>query len=312
MELRWLEDLVALAEAGSLTRAAELRNVTQPAFTRRIQQIEQWLGAPVIDRSVRPARVSPAILRKIEDVRALTGELRQLRRDVVDWDASQRRVSIGSQHSLSAGLLPCFVAKLQVQKPTLTIRLRSANREDCHTLLMTRQASMLVIYEVDGLPIAPNETLIERRIIGRDKLCPVASPRRRDLIGSSGADQTRIPIIGYPPDVFFGVVFTSRVLPTLQSQHYIDVLCETALVPSVLALALEGVGVAWLPRTLCASQLTSGALVDLSPRYGAIDMQIVSARLLTPRPQHVEAVWNALGVFMAENTQQPSNDRLGI
>ena len=85
MDLRWLEDLIALAEAGSLTRAAALRNVTQPAFTRRIQQIEQWLGVPVIDRSVRPARVSPAILRKLEDVRALTGELRQLRRDVVDW-----------------------------------------------------------------------------------------------------------------------------------------------------------------------------------------------------------------------------------
>ena len=208
MDSRWLEDLVALAEAGSLTRAAALRNVTQPAFTRRIQQIEQWLGIPVIDRSVKPARVSPAILRKLEDVRALTGELRQLRRDLVDWETSQRRVSIASQHSLSAGLLPRFIARLQLQKPSLAIRLRSANREDCHTLLMTRQSSMLVIYEVEGLPIAPNETLIERRVIGHDKLCPVASPHRRDLIAAPDNDAGRIPIIGYPPDVFFGNVFS--------------------------------------------------------------------------------------------------------
>lgn len=303
MDSRWLEDLVALAEAGSLTRAAALRNVTQPAFTRRIQQIEQWLGIPVIDRSVKPARVSPAILRKLEDVRALTGELRQLRRDLVDWETSQRRVSIASQHSLSAGLLPRFIARLQLQKPSLTIRLRSANREECHTLLMTRQSSMLVIYEVEGLPIAPNETLIERRVIGHDRLCPVASPHRRDLIAAPGNDASRIPIIGYPPDVFFGNVFSSRILPVLQAKHHIDVLCETALVPSVLALAVEGVGIAWLPQSLCSQQFATGALVDLGPQYGSVDMQIVSARLMTPRPQHIEAVWNALGVFMVENTQ---------
>lgn len=302
MELRWLEDLVALAEAGSLTRAAALRNVTQPAFTRRIQQIEQWLGVPVIDRSVRPARVSPAILRKIEDVRALTGELRQLRRDVVDWETSQRRVSIASQHSLSAGLLPRFIARLQAQKPSLSIRLRSANREECHTLLMTRQSSMLVIYEVDGLPIAPNETLIERRIVGRDTLCPVAAPRRRDLINANGRPSRRVPIISYPPEVFFGNVFSSRILPVLQSRHDVEVLCETALVPSALALAIEGAGIAWLPQTLCAPHLESGTLIDLGPLYGSTDMDIVSARLMTPRPQHIETVWNALGVFMTEST----------
>lgn len=300
MDLRSLDDLVALAEAGSLTRAAAVRNVTQPAFTRRIQQIEEWLGAPVIDRSVRPARVSPAVLRKLEDIRALSGELRQLRRDILDWEMSQRRVSLAAQHSLSSGLLPQFIARLQVQKPALTIRLRSANREECHTLLMTRQASILVIYEVEGLPIAPNETLIERRVIGADKLCPVASPRRRDAIVAPGSRQKRIPIIGYPPDVFFGNVFARRILPILHAHHQVDVLCETALVPSALTLALEGVGVAWLPQTLCAAHLQSGALVDLGPLYGSVDMQIVSARLMTPRPQHAEAVWSLLAVFLAE------------
>lgn len=302
MDLRWLDDLVALAEAGSLTRAAILRNVSQPAFTRRIQQIEQWLGTTVIDRSVRPARVSPAIMRKLEDVRALTGELRQFRRDVVDWEKSQRRVSIASQHSISAGLLPRFIARLQVQIPTMSVRLRSANREECHTLLMTRQSSMLVVYEADGLPIAPNETLIERRVIGRDRLCPVASPRRLDFIDQRNGGSVPLPVIGYPPDVFFGNVFSTRISPPLQSKHHVDVVCETALVPSALAMAVEGVGIAWLPETLCAPQIAAGALVDLGSRFGDVDMHIVSARLMTPRPQYVEAVWSALGAFMSDIT----------
>jgi len=295
MDLRWLEDLVALAEAGSITRAAALRNVTQPAFTRRIQQIEQWLGTPVIDRSVRPARVSAAVLRKIEDVRALSGEIRQLRRDVADGEAAQRRVAIAAQHSLSAGLLPRFIAHLQQRKPAPTIQLRSADRAECHTLLMTRQVSMLMIYEIEGLPIAPDETLIERRVIGADHLCPVVSPQRRAALPGA----KNIPVIGYPPDVFFGNVFARRILPLLQARQPVEVLCETALVPAALALALEGAGIAWLPRSLCAPHLGSGALVELGPEHGSAEMQIVSARLTTPRPPHVDAVWTALGAFMA-------------
>ncbi|WP_202905556.1 LysR family transcriptional regulator [Cypionkella psychrotolerans] len=40
MELKWLEDFVTLADCSSFSRAAEMRNITQPAFSRRIKQLE--------------------------------------------------------------------------------------------------------------------------------------------------------------------------------------------------------------------------------------------------------------------------------
>ncbi|MGY8861417.1 MAG: LysR family transcriptional regulator, partial [Pseudomonadales bacterium] len=43
MELKWLEDLLALLEEKSITRAAERRHVTQPAYSRRVRQLEEWL-----------------------------------------------------------------------------------------------------------------------------------------------------------------------------------------------------------------------------------------------------------------------------
>jgi DNA-binding transcriptional LysR family regulator len=300
MDSRWLDDLVALAEAGTLTQAAAMRNVTQPAFTRRIQQIEQWLGIPVLDRSRRPARVTTAVLRKIDDIRALTADMRQLRRDVLDWETSQRRVSIAAQHSLSAGLLSRFIARLQVVKPALSVRLRSANRDECYSLLMTRQVSILVAYEIDGLPIAPDEALIERKLLGADELCPVASPPRLAAIAGTANRNAPLPIIAYPPDVFLGTVFARKILPKLLAGRAIDVACETALVPAALSLALEGVGATWLPRTLCLPFLATGQLVELGPAFGAAPMQLVSARLTTPQTQHAEAVWNQLSVFMAD------------
>jgi DNA-binding transcriptional LysR family regulator len=51
MELKWLDDYLGLIEAGSFSAAAEKRHVSQPAFSRRTQLFEEWLGVELIDRS---------------------------------------------------------------------------------------------------------------------------------------------------------------------------------------------------------------------------------------------------------------------
>jgi len=60
METKWLEDFVSLAETRSFSRSAQLRHVTQPAFSRRIQSLEAWAGAELIDRSAYPTQLTPA------------------------------------------------------------------------------------------------------------------------------------------------------------------------------------------------------------------------------------------------------------
>jgi hypothetical protein len=44
METKWLEDFVSLAETRSFSQSAQLRYVTQPAFSQRIQSLEAWAG----------------------------------------------------------------------------------------------------------------------------------------------------------------------------------------------------------------------------------------------------------------------------
>src|SRR3954447_17641353 len=60
METKWLEDFVRLAETRSFSRSAQLRHVTQPAFSRRIQALEAWAGTDLVDRSSYPTRLTPA------------------------------------------------------------------------------------------------------------------------------------------------------------------------------------------------------------------------------------------------------------
>ena len=58
MELKWLEDFLSLANTRNFSKSAEQRNVTQPAFSRRIRALENWLGVSLVDRSTYPTTLT--------------------------------------------------------------------------------------------------------------------------------------------------------------------------------------------------------------------------------------------------------------
>ena len=58
MEIAWLEDFLAIIEHGNFSRAAEARHVTQPALSRRIRALEEWIGTPLIHRTTQSVRLT--------------------------------------------------------------------------------------------------------------------------------------------------------------------------------------------------------------------------------------------------------------
>jgi len=297
MELKWLEDLIALAEAETLTLAAEQRNVTQPAFSRRVQAIEDWLGVPVLDRSHKPARVTPAVTRHLDEVRALAHDLRRLRNEMQAWENSHRRLVLAAPHALSVTYVPRLIAHLQALLPGTTIRLRSANLNECMALLLTRQALVLVAYEAPHLVHAADDTLMERICMGADALIPVAAPTMAKALLSAHAATEPIDVIAYPSDVFLGTVLAHEILPRLLDGRRVTVRCESALVPAVVQLALVGVGLAWLPRSVAAPHIARGELVKLTPVFDEAPLLIHAARLRTAQSSFADKVWTELKAY---------------
>ncbi|MEP7101563.1 MAG: LysR family transcriptional regulator [Burkholderiales bacterium] len=60
MNFLWLDDFLTLAASGNFSRAAEERHMTQPAFSRRVRALEEWLGVVLFDRSTQPATLTEA------------------------------------------------------------------------------------------------------------------------------------------------------------------------------------------------------------------------------------------------------------
>lgn len=279
MRLEWLEDILAIAETGSFSGAAERRRLTQSAFSRRVQQIEDYVGVELFDRAHKPIRLQPTTLAQSEHILLLTAGLRQL---LVDLRRGERmtsnKVVIACQHSLTTVRLPNILRQLPAQRDSIHVRLRSANLDECTGLLLSRQADVAIVYRLPGDTDGFSADFLEVMTIGTDRLIPVFHSPLPTGAGDAGQDMI-IPYIAYPADVFFGKVLDRKILPLLHTgaDHVPKV--ETALTLAAVEMAAAGIGVAWVPESLALGRIAAGQLVDLSAHLPACDLQVMAMRL---------------------------------
>ncbi len=94
-------------------QAAVSRNVSQPAFSRRIRALEQAIGVELFNRQVTPLQLSEQGKIFHSQIRHL---LQQLESNLAELrggsDYAQRKIKIAAAHSLSLGLLPSIISQM--------------------------------------------------------------------------------------------------------------------------------------------------------------------------------------------------------
>ncbi|MGL4320890.1 MAG: LysR family transcriptional regulator, partial [Paracoccaceae bacterium] len=204
MRLEWLEDILAIASTGSFSGAAERRHLTQSAFSRRMQQIEQHIGVELFDRSQKPVQLRAITQAQNAQIEQICAEMRQLVSDLRKGDRlAGNALVIASQHSLTTSLMPSIVNHMQQSDAGVHVRLRSANLDECIGLLLSRQADVAMIYHLEDEPDAVSEDFLETLEIGRDSLVPICNQDLAQRILQIGGPVDG-PMIEYPSDVFFG------------------------------------------------------------------------------------------------------------
>jgi DNA-binding transcriptional LysR family regulator len=174
----------------------------------------------------------------------------------------------------------------------LDIRLRSANRDECYALLLTRQADIILFYATDRHPLAKETSFVELQILGSERLVPVfATARLGDLETNLGRNE--LPVVVYPGNVFFGKVVGNEIWPHLAGLSF-KPKAETALTLAALQFALIGVAVAWVPETLARAHLHSNDLVDLSATLGNQRLDLAAARLQVAQSRTDQETWDAI------------------
>ncbi|SEC92376.1 LysR family transcriptional regulator [Rhodococcus koreensis] len=127
MDVKQLTALVAVADAGSVTRAAELLHLVQPAVTRQIHTLEQELGVPLFERSRAGMELTEPGRLMLERARRVLAELERARAEIrPNPGVLQGIVMVRLLASTSELLAEQLVAAVLREHPAVRLRIVSA------------------------------------------------------------------------------------------------------------------------------------------------------------------------------------------
>ena len=268
MDMQWLEDVLVLLEEDNLTRAAARRNITQPAFSRRIRSFEDWLGVNVLERGTNKVDISPSLISNETEIRALVTRLRDLRSKIAHFDPTSSMVSIAAQHAPVFSTFPDMALRAKQSFPAIKFRLRAANLRDCVTMFLRGDTSMLLCYEADSAKPLPFGASIRRELWGVDYLVPLVGGPLRYSVKANGEIPSRTPAIVYPEESYFGEVLSAGERPFGTPRHCSNPVCETAFSSGIKELVLNGTGVGWIPYSMAYREIENGDLISLGDTLG--------------------------------------------
>ena len=291
MELKWLKDFVTLVEQGSFSKAAEARFVTQPAFSRRIRSLENWLGVALVDRNQHPTTLTPAGELFAEQAQQMIHQIYANRQQLRELENARAQLKILTQHALAVAFLPSWMPSLQSLAGEALIKVEAGNLHDSMETFLAGNCDFLLCYGSGDIFEQLGRADVEHMQVGVDELVPVSAVASDGQPLHSPDHGPSIKLLSHPPESFFGRLLEREGCLQLP-EHQLEPLYENALSEAQKALVLGGHGMAWLPRSLIRSELESGVLVRMPEPIRAIELQIRLYRL--KGNQNGRAFWDYL------------------
>jgi LysR family transcriptional regulator, hypochlorite-specific transcription factor HypT len=303
METKWLEDFVSLAETRSFSRSAQLRHVTQPAFSRRIQSLEAWAGTDLVDRSSYPTRLTPAgktlYEQALEMLQALQSSRAMLRAHTA---AAQDVIEFAVPHSLAFTFFPAWLSGLRETCAPIKSRLIALNVHDAVMRLVEGSCDLLIAYHHAAQPIQLDADRYEMLHLGGEMLSPYVRPDetgapRHTLPGTAAQPA---PYLAYAPGAYLGRAVDLLVKQSTVPVH-LDRIYETDMAEGLKAMALEGHGIAFLPASSVRKDVAAKNLVSAGEGLEtALDIRIYRERPNARKAKRqLERFWGDLTQHLA-------------
>ena len=252
-----LRTFQAVATAGSLTRAAQMLFLTQPAVSQRIGRLERSLGVKLFDhdRHGREFHLTAAGQRVLHFADEVTGSLRELRGDIQDEnsDTGTRRIVIAASHTL---MLSALVSAFRARNPDVHVDIRLCDGQAINDAVRSGEAELgvQIAQWADGrfrrVPILQDRLVLVRQCDQR-----VANEPEAAL-----AQVMQTPFVLPPPSSYFRHA-TEEWAASLGIR--MKVALESPSFSVIIRAVLHRFGVAVIPERMVYRQLRRGDLCSV-------------------------------------------------
>ncbi|HEX7868028.1 MAG TPA: LysR family transcriptional regulator [Variovorax sp.] len=294
LDLEWLEDFQALAETGNFSRAAQARSIAQPAFSRHIRSLEEWVGVDLFDRSAHPTALTAAGKRfqpLLQEVLAGLEAARIKARAAHDLDAAS--LSFAATHVLSLTFFPRWLGSVESRLSMGPIQTVSDSSYACEDLMLQRRVQFVLCHGHAGAPGRLDEAQYPVLRLSEDVLVPVSA---------AGAEGAPLHVLGagQSPAVlaYSEASGLGRIMRAIQDSEFgkdfaasLSIVFTAHHAALLRTMALEGRGLAWLPMSLVADDLRGGTLMDAGAGGWRVPVDIRLYRQQAQMAPVAEALW---------------------
>jgi DNA-binding transcriptional LysR family regulator len=296
MQIKWLDDLLAIDEWQNFSRAAEVRCVTQSALSRRIRSLEEWVGAELVDRGTYPVQLTPAGRTFCEESRVAVAGLMRLRSALREVERMPgRSIQVTAGHSLSMTFLPKWLTQFQKHNKQFNARVVAANIHDAVIALEEGSCDLMIVYHHPLAPILLDSEKFGSLTLGHDAFIPLCAPDKKGkpLYCLPGTVGKSVPHLAYTATTFLGrvadIVIRNAPTPSVLERCY-----EADMAMLLMRMAVEGYGVAWLPQSAVTEELERGKLVMAGGDEWSTRLEIRSYCSITNQNPTMRELWKTL------------------
>ncbi|MCW2239907.1 LysR family transcriptional regulator [Azospirillum canadense] len=275
MDFRQLGNFLHVAELQSLSRAASVLRVAQPALSRQIKSLEEELGVQLLQRHGWGVTPTPAGRVLMEHARRVLKEVGAARDAVQAYQMEPSgTVTFGTPTSLGSVMLPGLAARFRRQAPKVRLHLVEGFSASIHEWVLSGRLDLAVLYETKTMGSLATTPLLEESMV---LLGPAGRFGPGSEVGLAELDLAEVAGLGlilparpHRLRLLVDQAFAERDLAS-------EPILEVDALPALIELVRMGEGCTLLPFS-CVSALMEEGRLSAAAVVPAIRRSLVLAR----------------------------------
>lgn len=288
LEIRWIEDLLALEQEKSISQAAEVRHVTQSAFTRRIQNIENAFGFQILKRYSKNIDFTEAgqiLLASSKNIQnQLNATINYLEKNIKN---NELNIRFAVSHSLTTQFFPRFINDSLINLEDLKLEIIASNFKQGLGLLKDGSCDLLICYcDQKTLQQLDLSLFVFHKIV-KMEILPVTA--LDNGIPKYSIDQP-FPLLAYSKQAYL----RNCVDEVIEKNLNYRTLYETDNASDLKELVIQGLGIAWLPKLLIEKEISEKKLkiIDNKNYNTSQDVYIIRHKIIISNS--INQIWRSI------------------
>ena len=294
MQIKWLEDLIALAETRSFVRAAAQRHVTHPAFGRRIKGLERWAGVDLVLRDGGPVVLTAAGEALLQHARQTVHTLSSARSELQDNALPGQPVfTLATGRTLARTLAADWLWRVRAQTADALVQVRTGSIAETVQRIERADADFMLTYHHPTIALRLRPSQYLQHTVAHDRLVPMsrANADGKTLFNFTGSKP--VPYLAYANTLALGQLVADHLANHAQAPRLKPNLeCDSA--DALLEYVLKGLGVAWLPWSLAVGASKAGKIAPLPGKVLEIAFEVRMVRAKRRLSPLAETLWDAV------------------